>query len=45
MFVGVVNFITTLAVSGKIKRWTKTQSGSPKVVEVEYEEVDDEENK
>lgn len=45
MFVGVVNFITTLAISGKIKRWMKTQSGSPKVVEVEYEEVKDEENK
>ena len=45
MFVGVVNFITTLAVSGKIKRWTKTQSGSPKVIDVEYEDVDDKENK
>ncbi len=45
MFVGVVNFITTLAVSGKIKRWMKTQSGSPKVVEVEYEEVEDKDNK
>ena len=45
MFVGVVNFITTLAISGKIKKWMKTQSGSPKVVEVEYEEVKDEENK
>ena len=40
LFVGVVNFITTLAVSGKINRWTKTQSGSPKVIDVEYEEVD-----
>ena len=44
MFVGVVNFITTLAISGKINRWTKTQSGSPKVVEVEYEEVNDKDN-
>ena len=43
MFVGSVNFITTLAVSGKIKRWTKTQSGSPKVIDVEYEEVDNKE--
>lgn len=43
MFVGAVNFITTLAVSGKIKRWTKTQSGSPKVIDVEYEEVDNKE--
>ena len=42
IFVGVVNFITTLAISGKIKRWTKTQSGSPKVIDVEYEDVDDE---
>ncbi len=40
LFVGVVNFITTLAVSGKISRWTKTQSGSPKVIDVEYEDVD-----
>ncbi len=40
MFVGAVNFITTLAISGKIKRWTKTQSGTPKVIDVEYEEVD-----
>ena len=43
MFVGAVNFITTLAVSGKIKRWTKTQSGSPKVIDVEYEDVDNKE--
>ncbi len=43
MFVGAVNFITTLAVSGKIKRWTKTQSGTPKVIDVEYEDVDDKE--
>ena len=43
MFVGVVNFITTLAISGKIKKWMKTQSGSPKVIDVEYEDV--EENK
>ena len=41
MFVGLVNLITTLAVSGKIKRWTKTQSGTPKVIDVEYEEVDE----
>ncbi|MCR5430056.1 MAG: DUF308 domain-containing protein [Eubacterium sp.] len=41
MFVGVVNFITTLAISGKIKRWMKTQSGSPKVIDVEYEDVDE----
>ena len=40
MFVGAINLITTLVLSGKIKRWTKTQSGSPKVVEIEYEEVD-----
>ncbi len=45
MFVGVVNFITTLAISGKIKRWMKTQSGSPKVVDVEYEEVNDKDEK
>lgn len=45
MFIGVVNFITTLTFSGKIKRWMKTQSGSPKVVDVEYEEVEDKENK
>lgn len=45
MFVGVVNFITTLAISGKIKRWTKTQSGSPKVIDVEYEEVNKDEEK
>ena len=41
MFVGVVNFITTLAFSGKIKRWMKTQSVSPKVIDVEYEDVDE----
>lgn len=43
MFVGFVNLITTLAISGKIKRWTKTQSGTPKVIDVEYEDVDDKE--
>ena len=45
IFVGVVNFITTLAISGKIKRWIKTQSGSPKVIDVEYEEVDKKDEK
>ncbi len=42
IFVGAVNFITTLAISGKINRWTKTQSRSPKVIDIEYEDVDDE---
>ena len=39
IFVGVVNFITTLTISGKIKRWTKTQTGSPKVIDIVYDDV------
>ena len=39
MFVGLVNLITTLAVSGKIKDWVKEKAHSTKVVDVDYEEV------
>ena len=42
MFVGLINFITTLAFSGKIKEWTREQSvniNNGEVVDVDYEEV------
>lgn len=43
MFVGVVNLITTLVYSSKIKVWTKEQSSNADVVDVEYEEVNNKE--
>ena len=41
MFVGLINLITTLAISGKIKNWTRKTVKTPKVIDVEYEEVDE----
>lgn len=41
MFVGFVNLISTLAISSAINEWTKEQSKvGPKVIDVEYEDVD-----
>ena len=40
LFVGVVNLITTLSISGSIKEWTREQSQvDTKVVDADYEEV------
>ncbi len=48
-FTGLINLITTFSVSGQIKKWNKEQNmtviSSDEVVDVEYEEVDSNDNK